>query len=283
VFITSVDMCFASKPSDDIPVTLEIRPVVNGYPSSNETRAVHLGSRLGDDDAPADQVKTSATVVQHDPQTVTTFTLPAPVHLLPGKEYALSSARTADAYASTPQNSARRIIGSDAKVAKQPYAGSFFKSQNASTWTESPFEDLMFRINRAVWTASATAPQTGMLVARGVAPDRNTCSTALSSIRTKCSSRNKTSTDYTLDIKPINPTTDDLTGRLPPLHAASCRISGRSWRRARCCRATAATRRRTTSPGRTSSVHRRVDSDGEHRGRLVTLTTKVPTWRRSWT
>jgi hypothetical protein len=68
---------------------------------------------------------------------VTTFTLPAPVHLMPGQEYALVVRSDSDAYTVYTAELGASIIGSDAKVGKQPYAGSFFKSQNASTWTES--------------------------------------------------------------------------------------------------------------------------------------------------
>ena len=34
-------------------------------------------------------------------------------------------------------------------ISKQPYAGVFFKSQNASTWTADQMEDMKFEIYRA--------------------------------------------------------------------------------------------------------------------------------------
>ena len=41
-------------------------------------------------------------------------------------------------------------------ITQQPYLGSLFKSQNASTWSASQFEDLKFTINKAEFTAGTT-------------------------------------------------------------------------------------------------------------------------------
>ena len=41
------------------------------------------------------------------------------------------------------------IVGTDRKISEQPYAGVFFKSQNASTWTPEQNQDLSFNINIA--------------------------------------------------------------------------------------------------------------------------------------
>jgi hypothetical protein len=49
------------------------------------------------------------------------------------------------------------IIGTNRKVSEQPYAGVFFKSQNASTWSPDQNQDLMFKINKANFTIGATA------------------------------------------------------------------------------------------------------------------------------
>ena len=40
-------------------------------------------------------------------------------------------------------------VGTDRKISEQPYAGVFFKSQNASTWTPEQNQDLTFNINIA--------------------------------------------------------------------------------------------------------------------------------------
>ncbi len=47
----------------------------------------------------------------------------------------------------------KNILGTNRRISTQPYIGSLFKSQNASTWTAFQLEDLMFRINRCVFSA----------------------------------------------------------------------------------------------------------------------------------
>jgi hypothetical protein len=49
------------------------------------------------------------------------------------------------------------IIGTTRKISEQPYAGVFFKSQNASTWSPDQNQDLTFVLNRAEFTTGATA------------------------------------------------------------------------------------------------------------------------------
>jgi hypothetical protein len=161
-----------------------------------------------------DQVRTSATPDFTNPATLTTFILHAPVQLMPGSEYSIVIRSDSDLYTVYTAELGSTIIGSDAKVAKQPYAGSFFKSQNASTWTESPFEDLMFRINRALWTGSVLVPQTGIMIARGIAPDANTTFDSFEFYPHEVQFAELTSTDYNLDIKPLNQGTGDLTGEI---------------------------------------------------------------------
>ena len=211
VFVTSIDLCFATVPVDDIPVTVEIRPVVNGYPASGQIVPCVCGEGLATSTLRPDQVITSASPDIDSAQTRTTFKMPAPVHLLPGKEYAIVIRSDSDVYTVYTAVLGETIIGSDAKVAKQPYAGSFFKSQNASTWTESPFEDLMFRINKAVWNASEAAPYTGMLVARAISPDTNTSFDSIEFYPHEVQFSDFTWTEYTLDILPVNANTGDLT------------------------------------------------------------------------
>lgn len=214
VMITSLDVCFAGKPDDDIPVILEIRSVVNGYPSSNEIVPCVSPDGLATVSLRPDAVKTSTSPSFDNPATVTTFQLPAPVHLLPGKEYAVVLRSDSNAYTVYTAELGGTVIGSDAKVGKQPYAGSFFKSQNASTWTESPLEDLMFRLNRAIWTGSSDTPQSGVLIARGVAPDANVAFDSYTFYPHDVQFGDVTSGDYDLDIKPMNQSTGDLTGQV---------------------------------------------------------------------
>ena len=64
------------------------------------------------------------------------------------------------------------LLGKDAidaahqgeKISEQPYIGVLFKSQNASTWTPSQFEDLMFKMYRAEFTLPSTAAPSKLIL-----------------------------------------------------------------------------------------------------------------------
>ncbi|MEE3201703.1 MAG: hypothetical protein VX262_00230, partial [Acidobacteriota bacterium] len=135
---------------------------------------------------------------------------PALVHLKGGTEYAIVVHSNSDEYKVYTAELGGALIGTDQKVSKQPYAGSFFKSQNASTWTESPFEDLMFRVNRATWVVGTTdangvfvaAPNTSTLVVRAAQPLINTAIDRLVFYPHEVAFPNTTSTSYTLSLKP---------------------------------------------------------------------------------
>jgi large-conductance mechanosensitive channel len=216
VFIASVDLCFAAKPDDDIPVVVELRNVVNGYPSSQDLVPCTSADGLARVTLRNDQVTviTSATPNIADPLTVTTFTFAAPVHLLPGKEYAIVVRSDSSDYRVYTAELGGNVLGTaDTKVSSQPYAGSFFKSQNASAWTESPFEDLMFRLNRAKWTGTATTPQVAHLVAHAVPPTANAIVDSIEFYPHDVHFSDLTGASYTLGVKPMNTVTEDLTGQ----------------------------------------------------------------------
>ena len=200
VFVTSVDLCFSAKPVDDVPVFVELRPVVNGYPSSSEILPCASSSGKAVASLPRASVNTTISPT-FSGSVHTRFVFPALVHLMPGKEYAIIVHSNSDEYKVYTAELGGTLIGTDQKVSKQPYAGAFFKSQNASTWTESPFEDLMFRVNRATWVMSAGA-NTGKLVLRATQPVTNTAIDRLVFYPHEVVFPNTTSTTYSLSLKP---------------------------------------------------------------------------------
>ena len=74
VFLTSVDLFFQSKDST-IPITMQLREVVNGYPSTTILP-------FGEVTLNPSSVNTSA-----DSSTATTFTFPSPVYIQQNVEY----------------------------------------------------------------------------------------------------------------------------------------------------------------------------------------------------
>ena len=150
MFITSIDIFFESK-DPILPVTLQIRPVVNGFPHSSEIL------KGGTTTLYPENIKTSSVPSISDSSTASTFRFPAPLYLEPGKEYAIVLLSDSLEYNVYVSELGKQIIGTNRVVSSQPYLGSFFKSQNSSTWTPIQEEDLMFVLRKAVFNTASTA------------------------------------------------------------------------------------------------------------------------------
>ena len=136
VFVTSIDTFFQSKDAN-IPVTLQIREVVNGYPSRT---IVPFGEVV---------LNPSSVNISADASTVTKFTFPSPVYLQEKTEYCFCLLSNCDNYNAWVATLGETQVGSDRTISANPYAGVFFKSQNGSTWTADQTTDIKFKINRA--------------------------------------------------------------------------------------------------------------------------------------
>ena len=144
VFLTDVELFFKTKDEDGLPVTLQIRDTLNGYPAQTILPF-------------SDVTKFPADVnVSDDASTATKFTFPSLVYLQPG-EYAIVAISNSLKYEAFIAELGENIIGTNRKISEQPYAGVFFKSQNASTWTPEQNQDLTFNINIAEFSIGNTA------------------------------------------------------------------------------------------------------------------------------
>lgn len=155
-FLSKVDIFFSSKDSA-IPVTLEIREVVNGYPG----KLVLPFSRVT---LKPEQVNISGnTVTLNDAQVpsydvATTFTFPSPVYVQDGAEYAIVLASDSNKYKVWISQVGDTIPGTPSRtISEQPYNGVLFKSQNASTWTADQTQDLKFTLYRAKFDTSVVS------------------------------------------------------------------------------------------------------------------------------
>lgn len=147
IMLSSVDLFFSSKDSI-LPVIVQIRPMVNGFPHSTEILRNAVVTLY------PEKVKTSTLPNVSNSQTATTFTFPSPIYLEPGKEYAIVTLTDSLEYNIYVSELGKQIIGSERIVSTQPYLGSFFKSQNGSTWTPIQEEDMMFVLKKAVFSTS---------------------------------------------------------------------------------------------------------------------------------
>lgn len=159
VQLTSVRIVFRSK-DDSIPVRLQIRPVVNGYPHSSQVMPYGDVWLNAEDVIAVDEATMAARLKSDteaspldDPAFYTEFFFDAPLTLQSGQEYAIVLQANSIKYEVYISEIGQTILGTDRIISEQPYLGSFFKSQNSSTWTPVQEQDLMFRLMRASYTA----------------------------------------------------------------------------------------------------------------------------------
>lgn len=136
-FITSADIFFSSADTR-VPVRVEIREVVNGYPGA----AILPFSRV--------EKKASEIIVDSATgQTATNFKFVSPVYLQNGVEYALVVLSDSNNYRIWISQTDTIDVVSQNRIMSQPYNGVLFKSQNGSAWTADQTQDMKFKIYRA--------------------------------------------------------------------------------------------------------------------------------------
>lgn len=152
LFLTKIDLYFAKK-DKNIPVTVQIRETVNGYPGSKILPG-------GECTLTPDQV-TASDDIDFDASKPTTFEFEEPIYLKELTEYCFVILSNCQGYEMYLSHLGQKDIGTNRTISAQPYAGVFFKSQNASTWTADQYKDLKFNLYRAKFN---TEPAEAVLV-----------------------------------------------------------------------------------------------------------------------
>ena len=146
VVLTSVQLYFRTKDTGNLPVSIHLRPVVNGRPSNHEiVPDSHVYLNPGDVNA----IGTNPTlsVIQERP---TTFTFDEPIYLNPWTHYAIVVSSQSTEYELFSAKTQEPVFGSTSKiVTTQPAPGSLFLPQNGMFWTETKDQDLMYKLTRA--------------------------------------------------------------------------------------------------------------------------------------
>ena len=133
-FITSTDIFFHTVASDDL-IFVWVVDMLNGYPTRNILGEITMH--------PHECFPSS------DGSIPTNVRFPVPVFVEAGKEYAIVvGGRNPDSRVWISKLG-ERDLGTDTTIDTQPTLGTLFKSQNASTWTASQYEDLKFTLYRA--------------------------------------------------------------------------------------------------------------------------------------
>ena len=140
IYCTKVDLFFAAKDSA-LPVQIQIRPMVNGFPSSNKI----IPGTIKMLPSSSINVDTSGPGL-----TPTSFEFDEPIFLNGQEDYALVVIADSKDYQIYIAEINDFLFGStERRVQKQPDLGSLFYSQNGVTWTPSQNQDLSFVIHQA--------------------------------------------------------------------------------------------------------------------------------------
>lgn len=145
VFVSSIDLYFSAKDSY-LPVTIQIRPTVNGYPSPSVSLPFSTVTVL------PSSVNTNLEI-----PVSTGFTFSSPVYLEPG-EYALCVLTNSNKYslyaidtgfnASTSTNSTAGRVGGNSRV------GDLYTSTSIGLASIDNTTELMFKMNKCIFTES---------------------------------------------------------------------------------------------------------------------------------
>ena len=143
IFVTKLNLYFRSK-DPVLPVTCQIREIRTGLPTNTI-----LG--FADIEIPTQNVN-----ISDDATAETTVTFDSPVYLNgDGTQYALVLLSESTEYTvwisrlGEPDVKSAASEAGQILVTQQPLLGSLYKSQNASVWTPSQYEDLKFQLFRA--------------------------------------------------------------------------------------------------------------------------------------
>ena len=151
LFLSKVRLCFKTK-DDIVPVTLQIRPTVNGFPSSSVVYPFATVSLT------PDKVKTSASPDMDNSSKYTEFVFDSPVYLQPG-EHSFVVLANSNKYEVYVAEIGKLDTVTGRQISEQPYGGSLFLSQNGSTWNADQTSDMMFRLYRSSFSTSSVTAQ----------------------------------------------------------------------------------------------------------------------------
>ena len=164
LFLSSVDLFFKTRDLN-IPVTVQIRQTVNGYPSS--TKILPFAERT---------LEWNSVNADTTGNTATNFPFQSVVYLEPG-EYCIVILANSNNYEVFVSEIGANKLNTNERISEQPYVGSLFKSQNSSTWTAEQALDLKFVLKRCNFTTGGNftvilsdypVAQTKTLAATGV-------------------------------------------------------------------------------------------------------------------
>lgn len=155
IFLTSVEVFFETK-DENIPVTLQIRPIISGVPSTvvvpfSEVTLTPDDVNLSSDGSIATKFRFPSPVYLPGPNQLEVRN--APVGSRQTSEFAIVLLSDSPQYRVFISELGSNDIKTGIKISDQPTLGSLFKSQNSSTWSPAQLEDLKYKIYRATFAS----------------------------------------------------------------------------------------------------------------------------------
>ena len=161
IFATKLDIFVAASEvsasgRSGIPLQVSIRETENGYPTQRIVPGTETILYPHEDGSGSVKNTIYTGMVSSTGAVACPVTFEHPVYLSQDVEYAIVLISNSDTYKVAVAETGAFDLQTNARVAKQPYNGVFFKSQNGSTWTAEQGKDLKFKLYRAEFTNSGT-------------------------------------------------------------------------------------------------------------------------------
>ena len=141
IMLSSIDLFFKTKDAN-LPCSVQVRTMVNGYPGPNVVPFSTVTKNPGDIN------------LSQDGSVATTFTFESPVYLETNQEYVFVVYSNSNEYEVFHSRMGETDLATGQTISGQPYAGSLFKSQNNSTWTAAQEDDLKFHLRACKFDTS---------------------------------------------------------------------------------------------------------------------------------
>jgi hypothetical protein len=149
IFLESVELFFRARDDGNLPVWIQIRPTVNGTPSSDYWYPESVVTLY------PNQVNISEAPEIGSTSTTTKFSFDTPVFLKPGL-YALVILTDSPDYTMWVAEKGGTTRNNEF-ISVQPYIGTLYKSQNTMEYVPFLNEDLMFKLNRCSFATGSQA------------------------------------------------------------------------------------------------------------------------------
>lgn len=160
IFLNSVTLYFNNKDTE-LPITLQIRPMVNGVPSSSVVLPFSEKSLL------PDQVSIENSPDAASAGSGTKFTFSSPVYVPPGEHCFILQTNSSNykVHNSVEGNIVTNTTVLNTKAGKSSEVGKLFIAQNASLWNPIYNRTLMFKMEKCAFqTTSSVANQIALNV-----------------------------------------------------------------------------------------------------------------------